>query len=130
MNQMRYNTKALFLSAAGILLGLLSTSCQKDPGCDPKGEEELADEWYAGGRLGTTFNSTASAYEDPTPAIEEAGLEFQFKMGEFFFERPFNSSQRPFNGRGPLYSRPSCETCHIGYGHGWRITKFDPKGDR
>lgn len=127
MNQMRYNTKALFLSAAGILLGLLSTSCQKDPGCDPKGEEKLADEWYAGGRLGTTFNSTASAYEDPTPAIEEAGLEFQFKMGEFFFERPFNSSQRPFNGRGPLYSRPSCETCHIGYGHGWRITKFDPK---
>lgn len=85
MNQMRYNAKALFLSAAGILLGLLSTSCQKDPGCDPKGEEELADEWYAGGRLGTTFNSTASAYEDPTPAIEEAGLEFQFKMGEFFF---------------------------------------------
>lgn len=126
---MKKSTSFLFLTTMTIMWGSLA-ACHDDvnlPTPNPGEKTELADEWYAGGKLGTTFNATASAYEDPTPAIEEAGLEYQFKMGEYFFERPYNSSIRPFNGRGPLYSRPSCESCHCGYGHGWRITRFDPK---
>ena len=127
--RMKKSTSFLFLTTMTIMWGSLA-ACHDDvnlPTPNPGEKTELADEWYAGGKLGTTFNATASAYEDPTPAIEEAGLEYQFKMGEYFFERPYNSSTRPFNGRGPLYSRPSCESCHCGYGHGWRITRFDPK---
>lgn len=130
MKRQTIPTKQVLSVAAMAFLCVSLISCNdKDINDNGNGTEskELADEWYAGGKLGTTFNATASAYEDPTPAIEEAGLEYQFKMGEYFFERPYNSSTRPFNGRGPLYSRPSCESCHCGYGHGWRITKFDPK---
>lgn len=86
--------------------------------------KELADEWYAGGKLGTTFNRSASAFEDPTPAVEQAGLTDRFKYGEYFFERTFNQDSKPFNGLGPLYVRSSCVSCHPGYGHGKRMERY------
>lgn len=43
------------------------TPRQINPPIEPVTDEE----WYAGGLLGTTFNSSASAYEDPTPAVEK-----------------------------------------------------------
>lgn len=102
-----------------------SCSEQNAPGSDPKGSgDELGPEWYAGGKLGTTFNATSTAYEDPTPAIEEAGLDDRFKSGEFFFERPYTQHTKPFLGLGPLYTRTSCQGCHPGYGRGKRITRY------
>lgn len=83
-----------------------------------------AAEWLPGGELGTTDNASASAYEDPTPAVENAGMNERFKYGEYFFERPFNTSTKPFNGLGPAYTRSSCLDCHPGYGHGKRVEEY------
>ena len=75
----------------------------------------LAEEWYPGGKLGTTINTTASCYEDETPAIEEAGLLNAFKMGEMLFEHDFTeTSTASFGGLGPAYVRTSCIDCHPG----------------
>lgn len=90
----------------------------------PLSDEQARIETLAGGELGTTFNSTASAYEDPTPAIERMGAENEFKYGEYFFERTITQDSKPFNGLGPLYIRSSCEDCHPGYGHGRRMTRY------
>lgn len=116
--------KVASMMAVGALC-LLPSCC--DDNYDPTKEgpaAELSDEWYAGGKLGTTFNRTASAYEDPTPAVEEAGMTDNFKYGEYFFERSFNQSNKPFNGLGPLYIRSSCVACHPGYGHGKRMERY------
>ena len=61
---------------------------QINPPIEPVTDEE----WYAGGLLGTTFNSSASAYEDPTPAVENAGMTDKFKYGEYFFERTYTQN--------------------------------------
>lgn len=90
----------------------------------PPSEPATDEEWYAGGKLGTTFNSSASAYEDPTPAVENAGLTDRFKYGEYFFERNYTLNTKPFNGLGPLYIRSSCMACHPGYGHGKRMDRY------
>ncbi len=110
-----------------IPMALLLASCSdSDPKSDTPSvdEEELSEEWYTGGKLGTTFNASASAYEDPTPAVEEMGLVDRFKYGEMFFERTYNLSKKPFNGLGPLYIRSSCIACHPGYGHGKRMERY------
>ncbi len=86
--------------------------------------EWVETETYAGGELGTTFNVSASAFEDPTPAVENAGLVQQFKHGEMIFESNYNTSTEPFDGLGPLYLRTSCLICHPGYGHGKRTTSY------
>lgn len=97
--------------------------------CQPNEEnrqpiEGIDEETYAGGLLGTTFNQSASAYEDPTPAVEQAGMVNEFKYGEFFFEHTITQNNPPFNGLGPLYVRTSCESCHPGYGHGRRMERY------
>ncbi len=79
-----------------------------------------AEEWYPGGKLGTTDNVLAKCYEDESPATEQAGLMAEFNKGEAFFERNFNTTQAPFNGFGPAALRKSCLDCHPGYGHGKR----------
>ena len=81
-------------------------------------------ETYSGGELGTTFNRSASAFEDPSPAVELAGMEYDFKQGEYFFERSFTENTAPFDGLGPLYLRASCLDCHPGYGHGKRMERY------
>lgn len=83
-----------------------------------------ADEWYPGGKLGTTDNVTAGCYEDEAPAVNEQGLLTAFNLGETFFERNFNSSTAPFNGLGPASLRRSCIDCHPGYGHGKRQMSY------
>lgn len=83
------------------------------------------EEWYPGGELGTTDNVSAGCYEDETPAVDQMGLEAEFKKGEAFFERTYNESQMPFNGLGPAAVRKSCIDCHPGYGHGKRQTAYN-----
>ena len=77
-----------------------------------------ADEWYVGGRLGTTENITEGCYEDETPAVIEQGLENAFNHGEMFFERNVTLNTAPFRGLGPASVRKSCLDCHPAYGHG------------
>ena len=80
-----------------------------------------ADEWYPGGKLGTTDNVTSHCYEDESPAVNEQGLHDAFKHGELFFERQYTANKTPFNGLGPAYVRSSCLDCHPNYGHGRRM---------
>jgi len=103
------------------------TSCKKENpvAMTPSPNPAVIEETYTGGLLGTTFNTSHSAYEDPTPAIEEAGLVTKFKYGEAFFERSYTINNEPFKGLGPLYLRSSCISCHPGYGRGMRKTNYD-----
>ena len=117
-----FRIKKSKLVITGTLMATMLASCADDPL-----PAVISEETYAGGELGTTFNSTQSAYEDPSPAIEQAGLTAQFKYGEYFFERSYTQGNAPFKGLGPLYSRESCMACHPGYGHGMRMTRYDSK---
>lgn len=82
----------------------------------------LSEEYYAGGELGTAFNTTSMAYEQPSPAVAEAGMAQSFLNGEALFEKPFTADESGVrSGLGPLYIRTSCLHCHPGYGHGQRI---------
>ncbi len=70
-----------------------TSSCSDDD--EPKGEnnkpqEELSEEWYSGGKLGTSFNWTSSAFEQSTPAVDnDPVLAERFLSGEGFFEDIF-----------------------------------------
>ena len=104
---------------------LLTTACNNDENEPTPAPEGIDEEVYAGGLLGTTFNQSASAYEDPTPATEQAGMATAFKYGEMFFEHTVTQNSQPFYGLGPLYIRSSCENCHPGYGHGRRMDRYN-----
>ncbi len=116
------------LSVNALLPILLAVAaCAEKNGTVPETPEDtswIAVETYAAGELGTTFNRSASAFEDPTPAVEQAGMEYDFKQGEYFFERTFTQNTEPFDGLGPLYLRASCLDCHPGYGHGKRMERY------
>lgn len=118
---MEFHTYMLY---AGLLL--VAVSCRDGNETQPDDNEpaELSEEYYSGGKLGTTFNTSASAFEDPTPAVEQAGMTDRFKYGEMFFERTYTQKNKPFDGLGPLYVRSSCVACHPGYGHGKRVERY------
>ncbi|MDO4159592.1 MAG: di-heme oxidoredictase family protein [Prevotellaceae bacterium] len=128
------NTNYLF--ALGAFLCLSVSSCSDDDttvsteGDDYKyvGQQVgnfSAEEWYPGGELGTTENTTAACYEDETPAVNNAGLYDEFKRGELLFEHDFTeTSTASFGGLGPAYVRTSCIDCHPGYGHGKRVNSY------
>lgn len=127
-------TKSYHLFMLSACMCLPFTACTDD-GVDPAPPSESmgdieyvgkavgnfsADEWYPGGRLGTTDNVTAGCYEDETQAVTDLGLMDEFNLGETFFERNYNINTPPFNGLGPASVRSSCIDCHPGYGHGKR----------
>lgn len=91
--------------------------------------EELSEEYYSGGKLGTAFNETPYAYEQPTPAVEaNAAMSLAFKYGEAFFEDEFTSNSEGLRrGLGPVSVRSSCITCHPNYGHGKRMDRYRAK---
>lgn len=85
-------------------------------------DNELPEWYYAGGKLGTSYLATSNALEQPTPAVEEAGMYQQFKNGEALFEKPFMANSTGVrSGLGPVYIRTSCIHCHPAYSHGKRI---------
>lgn len=127
-------TKSYHLFMLSVCMCLPFAACTDD-GVDPAPPSESmgdieyvgkavgnfsADEWYPGGRLGTTDNVTAGCYEDETQAVTDLGLMDEFNLGETFFERNYNINTPPFNGLGPASVRSSCIDCHPGYGHGKR----------
>ena len=108
-----------------LLAGLATTACNDDDvtadGTDNStGTSELPDWYYTGGELGTTFVTTQTAYEQPTPAVDaNSTMTTSFNRGEQLFEKPFNSNFSGTRyGLGPVYIRTSCMHCHPGYGHG------------
>jgi hypothetical protein len=91
----------------------------------PNTSTQLSEEYYAGGELGTVFNATSFAYEQPTPACENQGMAQAFKFGEYLFEKDFNQNEEgAFAGLGPLMVRRGCLYCHPQYGHGKRQTEY------
>lgn len=82
-----------------------------------------AAEWQPGGELGTTTNEQG-CYSNPSPAIEQQGLEETFKKGEDSFEHTFTLATFPFRGLGPAWVRSGCEYCHPSYGHGKRQNSY------
>ena len=119
--------KYYYLLSALLLTGLAACSDDEptpDPTPDPT-PEELPDWYYAGGELGTAFITTSAAFEQPTPAVENANMDLSFKRGEQLFEKMFVSNHDGVRGGlGPTYVRSSCMHCHPGYGHG----KSQPSG--
>lgn len=110
----------------GVSLTLSLVACDDDDitNDSPSNPEvvELPDWYYTGGELGTTSLATYNAYEQPTQAVENAGMYQSFKNGEALFEKPFMSNNSGVRmGLGPVYIRTSCVHCHPGYGHGKRI---------
>ncbi len=120
---MKINTISYLVSFA-ICFIACSDDQDKDGGFEP--EKILSEEYYTGGKLGTTFvNDIPSAYEQPTQAVADAGLDLSFKIGEMFFEKTFNSNSSGMrHGLGPAYVRNSCLKCHPGYGHGKRMERY------
>lgn len=114
--------KTCFYVILGAALGLTACSDDDVKGDNPSPEtpDELPDWYYTGGELGTTSNSTSTAFEDPTAVVEaDATMNAAFNRGEQFFEKPFTSNFDGMrHGLGPLYIRSSCIHCHPGYGHG------------
>lgn len=117
----------LYFSA---LLSSILFACSDDVSVSPNNPElddpaDYAAEWYAGGELGTVFNYTSHAYEQATPATEQAGMYDAFKKGEYFFKKDYkNTSAGAFKGLGPLYIRRGCLYCHPSYGHGKRQDRY------
>lgn len=118
-------------------LALSLTACRDDnPGADNYTPTDdytyvgkavgnfTAEEWYPGGKLGTTENISSGCYEDETPAVTNQGLTDEFNLGEMFFERNVTINTPPFNGLGPASVRTSCIDCHPGYGHGKRQDSY------
>ena len=87
-----------------------------------------ADEWYPGGKLGTTENTGSSSYSDQTPAVDnDPELFKQFFIGEQMFERQYSWNTGAFNGLGPASVRSSCFDCHPEYGHGKRKAQYETR---
>jgi CxxC motif-containing protein (DUF1111 family) len=124
---MHLKRRLLFIAIAALTF----SSCDDDDVNNEGNSGEpasLSAGWYPGGELGTTFNTTASAYEQPASAVENAGLASAFKAGESLFEDIFvttDPDKSPMGGLGPLWLRTSCIACHPGYGHGKRQYHYD-----
>ncbi|MBQ7209875.1 MAG: hypothetical protein IJS05_03135 [Paludibacteraceae bacterium] len=115
-----------------IVVAIAMVACKETPSVieigDPDPAKTYSEEYYSGGKLGTVFNATASAYEQPSPAVENGGYSFDFQMGEYFFEKNYNTnSEGAFHGLGPLAVREGCLYCHPAYGHGKRQDSYHGK---
>lgn len=87
-----------------------------------------ADEWYPGGKLGTTENTGSNSYSDETPAVDnDANLKSNFFIGEQMFERQYTWNTGAFKGLGPASVRTSCIDCHPEYGHGKRKAQYETR---
>jgi CxxC motif-containing protein (DUF1111 family) len=86
----------------------------------------IPEEYFAGGRKGTVFNTTSRCLEMPSPAVTaDPKLSEQFTEGEAIFEADFvTDPHAPFGGLGPVYVNSSCRNCHPNYGRGRRVDRY------
>ena len=92
---------------------------------------DYPEDYYAGGQLGTTAVNTATAFEQPTKAVVDAGMMTAFNEGEYLFEKDYNTNtDGAFHGLGPVFVRRGCLYCHPGYGHGARQTEYKADNHR
>ena len=111
-----------FLFYATTLLVLASCNPDDQGRTTPDEPAEKPVWYYAGGELGTSYLFTSNALEQPTEAVNNAGMYLSFKNGEALFEKQFMSNvDGTRGGLGPVHIRTSCMHCHPGYGHGTRI---------
>ncbi|MGN0231908.1 MAG: di-heme oxidoredictase family protein [Muribaculaceae bacterium] len=117
LNKFSYITA---LISALVFLPACSDDIEPDDDPDNVIDNEIAEQFFSGGELGTSFISTSAAYEQPSPAITNGNMFLSFNRGEKLFEKPFTSNLNggEREGLGPLYVRTSCLHCHPGYGHG------------
>lgn len=126
---MKKNYLHLFMM---LVAAAAATSCKDEVEDDPLSWEigdgtaiDYPDDYYAGGKLGTTTNNSSTAYKQPTLAVQNAGMVTAFNEGEYMFEKDFNTNTTgAFHGLGPVYVRPGCLYCHPGYGHGARQNTY------
>lgn len=125
---MKSNKLKLTISMLAMGCGIMFVSCSdnnSNGGGSDSGDDQLPEEYYAGGKLGTTFDASPYAYTMESPASERQGFSQAFKVGELFFEKDFNTNESgAFKGLGPLYVRSGCLYCHPSYGHGKRQTEY------
>ena len=136
---MNKNLKNYAYMSFAMALAMTMTSCSDD---DDKVEIQetdaayvgkevgnfSADEWYPGGKLGTTENTGSSSYSDQTPAVDnDPELFKQFFIGEQMFERQYSWNTGAFKGLGPASVRSSCFDCHPEYGHGKRKAQYETR---
>lgn len=116
----------------------VASSCKDEVEDEPlsweigEGEEfNYPEDYYAGGKLGTTSNNSSTAYKQPTLAVKNASMITAFNEGEYLFEKDFNTNtDGAFHGLGPVYVRPGCLYCHPGYGHGARQNSYSANQQR
>lgn len=120
-----------------LLIGLLlfAISCEDDDknNVKPIDKDKLGDEWFPGGRAGTTFNTTTKAYQQAMDFIDEDAAYFKaFMRGERIFEKDFVVNKGlGYSGLGPVYIRKSCIACHPSYGgRSQRVENFDTSDSR
>ena len=120
-----------FYTVTLLLAGLSLIACQDDDvsrGTPEDGGESaiLPDWYYTGGELGTSFVTSQTAFEQPTPVVDaDPNMTDRFNRGEQLFEKPYTTNFSGVrHGLGPVYIRTSCTHCHPGYGHG----KSQPEG--
>lgn len=138
-NNIMRHLKPLLPSVAAAAFALSFAACSDDNKEDFTGPEAqyvgqavgnfTADEWYPGGKLGTTENISSNCYSDESPATESMGLMNEFFTGEQLFEKQFSPTQLPFKGLGPASVRRSCIDCHPNYGHGQRHGSYTTQYD-
>ncbi len=111
---------ATLLAVAGLLWGCNDDKIVPDDGGGETPDPAVAEQYYSGGELGTSFISSSKAYQQPTPVVNNSGIFLLFNRGEQIFEKPFtaNNNGGEREGLGPVYLRTSCIHCHPGYGHG------------
>ncbi|MDL2241512.1 hypothetical protein LJB91_01225 [Bacteroidales bacterium OttesenSCG-928-L03] len=120
-----------------LLVGLLclTVACDDDnnKSSGPIDREKLGDEWFPGGRAGTTFNASSKAYQQSMDFIEENPDYYKaFMRGERIFEKDFVTNEgMGYSGLGPVFIRKSCIACHPSYGgRSQRVEKFDTGDSR
>lgn len=131
--------KRLSLFGSVLLSTIITVGCSSSDGSVEPLTWEIGDptatdypeDYYAGGQLGTTAVNTATAFEQPTKAVVDAGMMTAFNEGEYLFEKDYNTNtDGAFHGLGPVFVRRGCLYCHPGYGHGARQTEYKADNHR
>ena len=108
---MRHNSYSKFFLAGALLCSFAACSddnVSPETPQQPKESEAKyigqtvgnfsADEWYPGGKLGTTENVSSNCYEDNTPAIDEQGLTDLFNQGDLMASAKYTLDTEPYKG--------------------------------